>query len=113
MLLNKQQQDVIIGRITEALQRLEFGSDFMLLDQAAFFLAQTVKCGVLKHSDINAEDWYVGFPKVKAQVDDCLPDVDMTGSRMDILQFQLSAADWMNREDDVGVIADCVMRLIR
>lgn len=83
-------------------------SNFMLFDQTAFLLAQYEKAGVGMSSE------YLNklpnqFPNLIAQVDDCLSCIGNVSK----LQATMAAADYQNREDELGTIATCLIKLHR
>ena len=96
----------ILERLIASLKNVEESkaTNFMLFDQTAFLLAQYEKAGVeMKREYLN------NLPNLSAQVDDCLSDIGSISRP----QATFAAADYQNREDELGTIATCLIKLHR
>jgi hypothetical protein len=94
----------IVERLFASLKNVEESkkTNFMLFDQAAFLLAHYEKAEyAVKQQYLNV------FPNLLAQVDDCLSDL----GNISRPRAGLMAVDYCNREDDLGTIATCLMKL--
>lgn len=85
-----------LGRVEQAIHRIEHSGDNFLIDQATWLL------GFWK-DELPVEQWLVECPNMLA----LLPEMEAEPNRAKRL-FMFSK--WIDRDDDVGEIANCLRK---